>query len=59
MVQSAIEDPTTWRLTTPGGVPIRYLGIEGEFEQDDGSVTVRALIPANRFLQFLCCDLHA
>lgn len=52
---SNLDAPELWRLTSPGGgaVPIKFLGLEGEFELENGSVTFRCLIPSNRLVEFL------
>jgi hypothetical protein len=48
-----VADPDSWRLRSPQGVvPFRYLGVEGTFEPEQASVQLKALIPANRLIEF-------
>ena len=46
------EDPDSWRLRL-NGVPVKYLGTDGNFDANTGSVTYKALIPSGRIVDFL------
>ena len=52
---SHFDDPSQWRLTnfSGGDVPIKYLGLDGGFAQENGSTTVNFVIPASRLVEFL------
>ncbi len=46
-------NPSTWRLTTAGGIPYRILDVSGSSEQDTTSVTEVYLVQATSILQFI------
>ncbi len=51
---SFFEDFSQWRLTSPGGgVPMKFKGLEGEFEEENGVVSFKALIPSSSLTAFL------
>lgn len=48
------DDPSQWRLhSLYGDVPIKFLDVDGEFSNEEGSVNFKALIPPNRIKDFL------
>lgn len=46
-------DSTTWRLGTSNRVPYKFMGIEGEFGTEDGSITWTGIIESGRLIDFL------
>lgn len=51
---SFFDRPGVWRLRSNGGVvPFKFLGLEGSFEPESGSVTLRGLIPSEQLVNFV------
>lgn len=50
---SQFELPSTWRLGTSGGIPYRFMGMDGTFTDEDGSANWRAIIPATSLVAFV------
>jgi len=40
------DNPYTWRLTTSGGIPYKFLGMSGSFDPEEGEIQWSALILA-------------
>lgn len=47
------RDDSTWRLSTVGGIPYRFLGFEGELGVTDGTATGSYLVKSSNFLAFV------
>lgn len=49
---SFFEDPTQWRLRTPGGIPYKLLSFDAEIESVKASSKIVVLIPSTALLDF-------
>ena len=49
----SIGSPSTWRLSTSGGIPYRFVGMSGDFSDENGNVKWRALISSSHLSLFL------
>ena len=43
----------TWRLSTTGGIPYKFLGMNGDITDNEGSITWSALIASTDLIAFL------
>ncbi len=50
---SVNRDPTTWRLTTLGGIPVRLENQTGSFEEENAQVTETYVMQSSRLLDFV------
>lgn len=50
---SVNKDPSTWRLTTLGGIPTKILARTGSFSDEDSSLTETYIIQASQLLNFV------
>lgn len=50
---SHLDDKSQWRLSTTGGIKYKFLGMNGSFSFDTGSVMWRALIASGDLVDFL------
>jgi len=46
-------DSSQWRLRTSGGIPYKFLEMDGTFSEEDGNVNWKAIIRANTLPAFL------
>jgi hypothetical protein len=50
---SVNEDPSTWRLTTLGGIPIKLKSRVGSFSDEDADMTEVYILQTSRFQDFI------
>lgn len=53
MVASKYEDPTTWRLRSAGGIPIRLVERSGSFTSEDADAEEVYLVRASQLFSFI------
>lgn len=49
----SLEDVSSWRLSTPGGIPFRVIDRSGSFGEEDSEATETYIIEANNLLAFV------
>lgn len=50
---SDLSDSSTWRLTTPGGIPLRVVDRNGSFAEEGASAQETYIIKANKLTEFI------
>jgi len=50
---SVNEDPASWRLKTPGGIPFKLVKQNGEFGEEDSQASMEVIIEARRLSDFI------
>jgi hypothetical protein len=50
---SVNEDPSTWRLSTPLGIPFKWVNLTGAFGEEDSDATATVIIQSSRLLDFV------
>lgn len=49
---SLLEDPSSWRLRTSGGIPYKLLSVDGSFEHEKADVNLKLLIQSSQLFPF-------